>query len=86
MRLSGSSYQPELLPKFIQSLSDEEIFRDREFKEIKISRSSDESKKVMDFILDTQFSQEEDSEGKNESVALFMARLKQMASIEEMVQ
>lgn len=85
MRLSGSSYQPELLPKFIQALSNEEIFKDREFKEVKITRST-ENKKIMDFVLDTQFLQEEGSDTNNESVALFMARLKQMAGVKEIMQ
>jgi len=85
MRLSGSSYQPELLPKFIQALSDEEIYKDREFREIKILRST-ENKKVIDFVLDTQFQAEEyDDEIKNDSVALFMARLKQLADVREVV-
>ena len=86
MRLSGSSYQPELLPKFIQTLSDEAIYKNREFREIKILRS-DKNNKIMDFVLDTQHQAEAyDAETKNASVALFMARLKQMASVKEIIQ
>lgn len=85
MRLSGSSYQPELLPKFIQTLSDEVIYKDREFREIEISRS-EKNNKVMDFILDTQYQAKvSDDSAKQASVALFMARLKQLASIKEIV-
>lgn len=86
LHLSGSSYQPELLPKFIQALSEEEIYRQREFKEIKILRSKD-NKKMMDFILDTQYQAKAlDNESLDESMALFMARLKQLASGKETLQ
>ena len=86
--LSGSSYQPDLLPKFIQVLSEEEIYKDREFKEIKILRSKD-NKKMMDFILDTQYqakgfaNQKPDNEVVDKSIALFMARLKQLSAKKE---
>ncbi len=85
LRLSGSSYQADLLPKFIQALGDEEIYKDREFRELKISRS-DGNKKVMDFVLDTRH--QTDNYGatvKDASAALFMARLKQLAGEKEMV-
>ena len=83
--LSGSSYQPDLLPKFIQALSEEEIYKDREFREIKILRSKD-NKKMMDFILDTQYqakgfaNQKSGNEIVDKSIALFMARLKQLST------
>ena len=86
--LSGSSYQPDLLPKFIQALSEEEIYKDREFKEIKILRSKD-NKKIMDFILDTQYQakgfakQKSGNETVDKSIALFMARLKQLSTEKE---
>ncbi|MCK5001560.1 MAG: hypothetical protein KAS57_00940 [Gammaproteobacteria bacterium] len=86
MYLSGSSYQPELLPKFIQALSDEEIYKGREFREISMLRSA-ENNKVMDFVLDTRYQAKvKDSEVNNASVTLFMARLKKMASVQEIVQ
>jgi hypothetical protein len=83
--LSGSSYQPDLLPKFIQALSEEEIYKDREFKEIKILRSNN-SKKMMDFILGTQYQtkglahQKPGNEIVDKSIVLFMARLKQLST------
>ena len=86
--LNGSSYQPDLLPKFIQALSEEEIYKDREFKEIKILRSKD-NKKMMDFILDTQYqakgfaNQKSGNEIVDKSIALFMARLKQLSTEKE---
>lgn len=91
LHLSGSSYQPDLLPKFIQALGEEEIYKDREFKEIKILRSVD-NKKMMDFILDTQFqakgaaNKKSNNETVNNSIALFMARLKQLSTEKETVQ
>lgn len=90
LHLNGSSYQPDLLPKFIQALSEEEIYKDREFKEIKILRSKG-NKKIMDFILDTQYqakgfaNQKSDNEIVNNSIALFMARLKQLSAEKEML-
>jgi len=91
LHLSGSSYQPDLLPKFIQALGEEEIYKDREFKEIKILRSVD-NKKMMDFVLDTQFqakgaaNKKSNNETVNNSIALFMARLKQLSAEKETVQ
>lgn len=85
MHLSGSSYQADLLPQFVQALSDEEIYKDRVFKEIKILRSAADHK-VMDFILDTRFQSElNDLADTNQSVTLFMARLKQLAGENEVV-
>lgn len=79
LRLSGSSYQADLLPKFIQALGDEEIYKDREFRELKISRS-DGNKKVVDFVLDTRHQTDNyGAAAKDVSAALFMARLKQLA-------
>ncbi len=86
--LNGSSYQPDLLPKFIQALSEEEIYKDREFKEIKILRSKD-NKKILDFTLDTQFqakgfaNQKSNNEIVDKSITLFMARLKQLSAEKE---
>jgi hypothetical protein len=88
LHLNGSSYQQDLLPKFIQALSEEEIYKDREFKEIKILRSKG-NKKMMDFILDTQYqakgfaNQKSDNEIVDKSIALFMARLKQLSAEKE---
>jgi len=83
LRLDGSSYRPDLLPKFIQALSEEAIYKDREFKELKISRSKDNKKRV-DFILDTQYqSKASDEILVDKSVALFMARLKQISAEKE---
>lgn len=80
LRLDGSSYQPDLLPEFIQALSEEAIYKDREFKELKISRSKD-NKKMVDFILDTQYQGKKSDEVLvDKSVALFMARLKQISA------
>jgi len=80
LHLSGSSYEQDLLPKFVQALSSEAIYKDREFKEIKISRSEGD-KKIMDFVLDTQYRSSEGSAAdKNQPLSFFMARLKQLAS------
>jgi hypothetical protein len=91
LHLSGSSYQPELLPKFIQALSEEEIYKEREFKEIKILRSKD-NKKMIDFILNTQHQDKDFANQKSnnaivdKSIALFMARLKQQSAEKETLQ
>lgn len=88
MYLGGSSYQAELLPKFIQALSEEEIYQDREFKELNILRSKD-NEKTVDFVLDTQYqakAKASDDEIMDKSVALFMARLKQLSAEKETVQ
>ena len=86
MRLAGSSYQADLLPKFIKILSNEEIYKDREFKNIKLSRS-DKNSKVIDFIVDTQYQVEEKNPESGEaSMAMFMARLKQMSASKEPAQ
>jgi len=83
LHLSGSSYQADLLPQFVQALSDEDIYQDREFKEIKILRS-EENNKILDFVLDTQYRMNKDDlADKDQSVALFMARLKQLAGESE---
>lgn len=87
LHLSGSSYQPELLPMFVQTLSEEKIYQDREFKEIKILRSKDD-KKVMDFILDTQYQAnasayaQSTNAADDNAITLFMARLKQLSAEE----
>jgi hypothetical protein len=86
LHLSGSSYEQDLLPKFVQGLSSEAIYKDREFKKIKISRAEG-NKRVMDFVLDTQYQSNESSAAdKNQPVALFMARLKQLATGNEVPQ
>ncbi len=83
MRLSGSSYQADLLPQFVRALSDEEIYKDREFREINLTRT-DESKPVVDFVLNTRPGKntaKDDSSGP--SLALFVARLKQLTEAGE---
>ena len=71
------------MPKFIQALSEEAIYKDREFKELNIVRSKD-NKQMVDFILDTQYqAKEPDDEIVDKSVALFMARLKQLSAEKE---
>ena len=86
LHLNGSSYEQDLLPKFVQGLSSEEIYKDRVFKEIKISRSEG-NKKIMDFVLDTQYqSKESGVSGKSQSLSLFMTRLKQLAAGGEVAQ
>lgn len=86
LHLSGSSYQAELLPRFIQALSDEELYKNREFKEIEILRSKN-NKKVVDFVLDTQFkTRQSNNEGADNSFAVFMARLKLLSAEKEALQ
>lgn len=79
MRLYGSNYQAELLPEFIQALNEEDLYKDREFRQIKINRST-QDKKIIDFELATR--NKEDSVGLKSNrldVALFMARLKRIS-------
>jgi hypothetical protein len=81
MRLDGSSYRPELLPEFIKALNQEVLYRDREFSDLRISRSSSNSHMV-EFLLDTQERdayKRKDKERDTRSLALFMARLKQLS-------
>lgn len=86
LHLDGSSYQADLLPKFIQALSEEEIYKDREFKELNILRSKD-NKTMVDFILDTQHqAKTSDDEIVDKSVALFMTRLKHLSTEKETLQ
>lgn len=85
IHLSGSSYEPDLLPKFVQALSNEDIYKDREFKEVKVSRA-DHNKRIVDFVLDTQYQPKKNSAAeKNQPFALFMARLKQLAKSDEVL-
>lgn len=78
MRLVGSNYRPELLPGFIQALKDEELYRDREFREIRISRSTLDNK-TMDFVLGTRNKGDDSDNDANKSDrTLFMARLKRV--------
>ncbi len=76
MRLVGSNYRPELLPDFIQALNDEDLYKDREFREIKITQSTQDEKTV-DFVLATR-SKEDIAQGEANmsDKALFMSRLK----------
>lgn len=83
MRVSGSSYQADLLPKFVKALGDEEIYKDREFREIKITRT-DEKKLVVDFVLNTrQSGDSEETASSNKSLAMFIARLKSLSESHE---
>ncbi len=76
MRLIGSNHRPELLTVFIQALKDEVLYRDREFREIKINRSK-QDKKIMDFVLATRNKGDvADARTNISEKALFMARLK----------
>lgn len=76
MRLTGSNYRPGLLPDFIQALNDEDLYRDREFREIKINQSTHD-KKIVDFVLGTRHKADVTGGGVNMAdKALFMARLK----------
>lgn len=76
MRLVGSNYRPGLLPDFIQALNDENLYRDREFRQIKITQST-EDKKTVDFVLATRNKDDkEEGEANMADKAVFMARLK----------
>lgn len=76
MRLLGSNYRPGLLPDFIQALNNEPLYRDREFREIKINQST-ENTKIVDFVLATWNKESGlESEVNVADKSLFMARLK----------
>lgn len=76
MRLVGSNYRPGLLPAFIQALNNEPLYRDREFREIKINQST-EDRRIVDFVLATRNKQAGPESAVNLSdKSLFMARLK----------
>ena len=69
----------------MKALSDEEIYKDREFREIRLVRS-DENQRIVDFVLDTRNQKKQgDETGQVQSVALFMSRLKQLVSESETV-
>lgn len=76
MRLDGSSYRPELLPEFIQALNQEVLYKDREFRDLRIARS-DTNESMVEFVLDTR---ERDAHDDNThdalSLAMFLQRLK----------
>ena len=79
MRLVGSNYRPGLLPEFIQALNDEDLYRNREFREIKITRSTRDNN-VMDFVLATSGEVDDnDAESNMSEKATFMARLKRFS-------
>lgn len=76
MRLDGSSYRPELLPEFIQALNNEVLYQEREFRDLRISRS-DTNSRLIEFLLDTREREASNSTaGDSLSLAMFMQRLK----------
>lgn len=77
LQLNGKSYQANLLPEFISALSDEALYNNREFRQIKITRS-ESSDNVLNFMLDTRHDKSKQSDGKRyEMVKRFMAMLRQ---------
>ena len=81
--LDGYSHSAELLPQLIQTLGQEEIFRGHEFRHIKISRSADH-KQIMDFELDTRAREQQgNTETLSTDLALFIARLKQLTTLDK---
>jgi len=81
MRLDGSSYRPELLPEFIQALKQEVLYRDREFRNLRIARS-DTNPRMVDFLLDTRESKDinsDSSEQDAQSLAMFIQKLKMLS-------
>lgn len=52
MRLIGKHSRPELLLAFVKGLSNEELYADREFKQVKINRTEKNNGKI-EFVLDT---------------------------------
>jgi hypothetical protein len=86
MRLDGSSYRPELLPEFIKALNHEVLYKDREFSDLRITRSNTNSHMV-EFLLDTQQRDAyKNKERDTRSQAMFMARLKQLSESDQGVQ
>jgi hypothetical protein len=80
MRLDGSSYKPELLPEFIQALNQEVLYKDIEFRNLRISRSQSNGRMV-EFLLDTRARDAIDSKSPDAlSLAMFMTRLKQFSA------
>lgn len=82
MRLDGSSYRPELLPEFIQALNRETLYQEREFRNLRISRSETNSR-LVEFVLDTREPEAGKGKGNGDgglSLAMFMARLNQFAN------
>jgi hypothetical protein len=80
MRLDGSSYKPELLPEFIQALNQEVLYKDIEFRNLRISRSQSNGRMV-EFLLDTRARDAIDSKSPDAlSLAMFMTRLKKFST------
>lgn len=52
MRLIGKHSRPELLLAFVKGLSNEELYADSEFKQVKINRTEKNNGKI-EFVLDT---------------------------------
>lgn len=84
MRLDGSSYRPELLPEFIQALNQEVLYQDREFRDLRISRSETNSR-LVEFLLDTRERETTGRSNDSLSLALFMRRLKMYSEATESV-
>jgi hypothetical protein len=83
LRLEGYSHSAELLPQLVQTLSKEEILRGHEFRHVNITRST-ERKQIMDFELDTRQDQQQNETGAAPAeIALFMTKLKQLATVEK---
>ena len=80
MRLDGSSYKPELLPEFIQALNQEVLYKDLEFRDLRISRSESNGR-MIEFLLDTRTRDAINSKSPDAlSLAMFMTRLKQFSA------
>jgi hypothetical protein len=80
MRLDGSSYKPELLPEFIQALNQEVLYKDLEFRDLRISRSETNGRMV-EYLLDTRARDAINSKSPDAlSLAMFMTRLKQFSA------
>ncbi len=79
MRLTGKNHQAKLLPQFIEALSNEPLYKDREFMQMKINRS-DSSNNILEFVLDTRHTESVvDDADRYRSKKHFMAKLKALS-------
>lgn len=55
LNLSGETLEPELLPRLLQTLSSQKVFKGHNFNNVQMSREQDEGTRKIRFELKTQF-------------------------------
>lgn len=81
VQLYGNSYEANLLPEFVAALSDEVLYSNREFRQIKITRS-ESSEKILNFMLDTRHAESKLSDANRHDLKKrFMAMLRQQDEV-----